>query len=277
MPASEQFEAAKWLSNPSFLEVSSLLLSTNNTPFSTNNTPFFVPRSGSLAGPLPKYRVLYAVWSHGNSTANAFSQWIDCHIRGKVAGKRYRRFLYLLRRCRSSQFSKDLSMHQSKQLVPLVDIALMWRAHAMYPSLYSQDYCALRIPSHQDDKNRQHEGKGNEECGNRSFPLSMRQSEIAVSAREELLDELSTPIREELVSRWHEKGGRSMEPRDHEFVGDEDVPFLDACCKWIWGDTRASESLEYSKQVYGATFGEPYCIAGESGGAAGPATCMRAH
>ena len=130
----------------------------------------------------------------------------------------------------------------------------------MYPDLYASDYRALEIRGDQDEKSKQDEGKGEGGCGAATFPLSMRGSEMAVNACQEMLEDFGKPFGEGSASSRHEQGGCPVELLN---VENEDVPFLDACCQWIWGDAAASESLQYSKHLYGTTFGEPYVIAGE--------------
>jgi hypothetical protein len=159
--------------------------------------------------------------------------------------RRYKRFLYLLQR--NSRAKAPADMQQARQsgvfsreeLIPVVDIALIWRCHLMRPSVYSSDFRASAVG-------------GDEE--QRSLPMSRTESDRGVTSREELLMELSTPVRKDLVSRW--QGQRDA----------DGVPFLDACCIWLWedsGEERGWRALLNTKQLYGTTFGEPYVIAGE--------------
>ena len=167
--------------------------------------------------------------------------------------RRYKRFLYLMQRNSRAKAPADIQpAGQStacgrEALIPVVDIALIWRCHLMRPSVYSSDFRASAVGG---------DAEGLEEDREqRSLPISRTESERAVTSREELLMELSTPVRKDLVSRWREQKDKK-----------DGVPFLHACCIWLWEDSgqeRGWRALLNTKHLYGTTFGEPYVIAGE--------------
>ena len=141
-----------------------------------------------------------------------------------AAAQRYRRFLLLL----SPHCNTDPGQRPAVQteLMPLVDVGLLWRAHMMYPKRYAEDLICLQ------------------------FPDTLK--ERGASAREELFAELTSDTRSKLVDGW-----ASCDD------GVATVPYLRSCAVWEgrW-NAAGREALQRTKALYGTIFGEPYLVAG---------------
>ena len=87
-----------------------------------------------------------------------------------------------------------------------------------------------------------------------------REGKVVSSARNELLSELNTSTRLQLVSGWvrHKDGG----PGDEGGIaskGTSVVPYISACASWHWGGERckrSKEALVRTKRMYCKTYGE---------------------
>ena len=92
-----------------------------------------------------------------------------------------------------------------------------------------------------------------------------RGSQKGGTVREELLAELSTPVRKDLVSRWMRRG---IEGSGDEGRGVGDIPYIGDCASWSWEKgsegINAREAMVRMKSVYGRTFREPYLTAGSA-------------